>query len=304
MRERRTVRAIKSKALLIVAVIFGIAFVFSASASAAPGPEVERITMSPTSRNYNVDAGQTVSDKLTVINDGGTAYDFLVYTRPYSVSGENYDPNFTATPKNADAYAWMQFAQTKYHLEPGASVDINYTMRVPGEAAPGGHYGIIFVETQPSDKVSTSSVLRKKRVGSIVYATVKGDYKKEGQALDVSIPFWQLQPPLHADMKAQNTGNTDFIDATRVTIKDVFGKVKYDETKDYVVLPQTTRKINFDWSQASWFGLYNVEVQQKITDKTTSKNGYVLMMPRYLPIALIVVLLIGGAYAIHRRKKQ
>ena len=294
----------KKRLLPMFGVALCVASIAASPASAATEPGVERITMSPTSSDYSVDAGKTINDKLTIINDGAVAYDFLVYARPYSVSSEAYEPNFTATPKNADLYAWVQFAQTKYHLEPGASTKINYTIRVPEGAAPGGHYGVIFVETQPSGQAATGSVLRKKRVGSIIYATVNGSYKNEGTANEVDIPFWQVQPPLHVSMKAKNTGNTDFIDTTRVVVKDVFGRVKHDATKDYVVLPQTTRKINSDWTGASWFGLYKVDVEQKVLGKTTASSGYVLMMPRYLPVALIVILLIGGLYAAYHRKKR
>jgi hypothetical protein len=278
----------------------------SVPVGAAPDPDSESITMSPTSRSYRVDAGKSINDKLTIVNDGAKAYDFLVYARPYSVSNEAYDPNFTATPTNADVYGWVQFPKTKYHLESGKSTTVDFTINVPAAATPGGHYGVIFVETQPAanEAIPASGVIRKKRVGSIIYATVNGAYKTAGEAVSAEIPFWQVQPPLHTTVTAKNTGNTDFTDSVRLTVKDVFGNVKYDATKDYQVLPQTTRKINLDWSSSSWFGFYKVETAQKILGKSTASSGYVLMMPRFVPIVFIVILLIGGAYAWFRRRKH
>lgn len=293
---------------------FGRAFVMSLVAAnvvfspvfAQSAVQNESITMSPTSRKYTVDAGKTVEDKLTIVNDGKTDYDFLIYARPYSIQDNNYsNPNFTLTPTNADLYAWVQFPQTKFHAKAGETIEIKYSVRVPAGAAPGGHYGVIFAETQPGNTENTgNSVVRKKRVGAIVYATVNGEYRNTGQAAGGSIPFWQVQPPLHTTVAVKNTGNTDFADETRLTVKDIFGNVKYDVAKSYQVLPDTTRSINLDWDRASWFGFYKVETQQKFLDKTVKNEGYVLLMPRYMPIALLAVLIIGGLYAYRGRRKS
>lgn len=266
----------------------------------------ESITMSPTSRKYMVDAGKTVEDKLTIVNDGKTDYDFLVYARPYSIQNNDYsNPNFTLTPTNADLYGWVQFPQTKFHAKAGETVEVKYSVNVPAGAAPGGHYGVIFAETQPDNaQASGNSVVRKKRVGAIMYATVNGKYRNTGETAGSSIPFWQVQPPLHTTVAVKNTGNTDFANETRLTVKDVFGGVKYDAIKTYQVLPDTTRTVSLDWDKASWFGFYKVETQQKFLDQSAKNEGYVLLMPRYMPIVLLVVLIIGGLYAYRGRRKS
>ena len=281
---------------LILSVVVAVTALTPVAAQSAPN---ESITMSPTSRKYTIDAGKMIEDKLTIVNDGKMDYDFLVYARPYSIVDNNYqNPNFTRTPINADVYAWVQFPKTKFHAKAGETVEIPYSIRVPAGAAPGGHYGVIFAETQPDVSQSGgNSVVRKKRVGAIMYTTVNGKYRNTGETAGSSMPFWQLQPPLHATMAAKNTGNTDFADETRLTVRDVFGNVKYDVVKTYQVLPDTTRTINLDWDQSPWFGLFKVETQQKFLDQTVKNEGYVLMMPRYMPIALLAILVIGGLYA-------
>lgn len=286
-----------------------------AHAQEAPGA-TESITLSPVSRKYKIDAGQTVSDKLTVVNDGQVDYDFIVYSRPYSIpatSTGDFDytkPNFTAAPgngapKNADAYGWIQFPKTKYSVKAGGTVEIAYTISVPKKASPGGHYGVIFAETQPPQSQGEgNAVVRKKRVGTILYSTVNGQFTTAGQLEKTEIPFWQTQPPLRAGSTVKNTGNSDFTNDTMYTVKDVFGNTKFKETKQYTILPQTSRKMAFDWAQSSWFGLYKVELEQTVLGKKTTDSGYVLMMPRYLPILLLVTVIIGGAYAWFRRKKK
>ncbi len=299
-------RVILFTTTLMIGLAFAGSLLMTSAAQAQSAEEtLESITLSPVSRKYKLNAGQTISESLTIVNDGKTAYDFVMYSRPYSVTNENYEPNFTNTPTNADAYGWVQFKQAKYHLEAGASTTVEYTIRVPAKAAPGGHYGVIFAETQPAqEQISGNAVVRKKRVGSIIYATVNGTYQTNGEIQGSDIPFWQLQPPLHATATASNGGNVDITNSTTYVIKDIFGNTKYSEKKDYVILPETTRKMVFDWKDASWFGFYKVELSQDLLDTSTTDTGYVLILPRYIPVLLVVLAVAGGAYAILRRKKH
>ncbi len=263
----------------------------------------ESIALSPVSKPYNKAAGDTFRDSVTIINDGTVGYDFLMYGRPYSVQDSTYSPNFTETPSNADAYRWVQFDKTLYHLEAGQSATVEYTVRIPVNAAPGGHYGVLFAETQPSDTAG-NSVVRKKRVGTILYATIKGQYQIGGQVIGTSIPFLQNRPPLSTSTSVNNTGNADFTDSITYSASDIFGNQKYQTQKDYPVLPQTTRDIALTWDGAPWVGLYRVGVKHAYLDKTASTEGYVLILPLWLMIAAGAGLIGGILYAGIRYRKR
>lgn len=265
----------------------------------------ESITLSPVNKRYQLDAGATKQDQMTIINDGKIGYDFIVYARPYGVTGETYNPTFTTTSSNADAYKWVQFEKSTYHLEPNQTVVVNFTVRVPANAAPGGHYGVLFAETQPSATPDATSVARKKRVGSILYATVKGTYQMGGESLGHSLSFLQFRTPdstLKASSTIKNTGNADFIDAITFRVKDVFGNVKYEQAKESPVLPGTTRVIPLEWTNAPWFGLYNVEINSSFLDKQTKHSGYVLLTPPWL-LGVFAVVIIGAVIYVARRRK-
>ena len=147
-------------------------------------------------------------------------------------------------------------------------------------------------------------MLRKKRVGQIIYATVNGNVQLAGQSVATTTPFWQTEPPLTVPFKVQNTGNTDFVDTVGITVRDLFGSVKYQTTKDYYVLPSTTRSMNVEWASAAWFGIYRVDTQQTFLGKTDKGSSLVLIMPRYVPILLLIIVAIGVTYAILRRRNS
>lgn len=290
-----------SKSAVALLLAMAVLLVFTPVEIVQAAEPVESITLSPTSKTYKVDPGQTFEDTLTVVNDGDTAYDFTVYAAPYSVNNSAYEPNFTSTVANADAYTWVQFKQVAWHAEAHETIKIPYTVYVNKKASPGGHYGVLFAETQPASGSEGAATLgRKKRVGAILYATVSGDVKLSGNVASTRINWFQTKAPLTGTSSVTNTGNSDFVATVTYQVADVFGSVKYSSKGDYVVLPTTTRDITVGWADAPWFGLYRVHVTTAFLDQTKVTESYVLMMPIWLLALVGVTVLAGGVYAFRR----
>lgn len=272
-------------------------------AASETGP-IESITLSPVSTRFQINAGTIKQDELTIVNDGAVDYDLIVYARPFSVANGSYEPDYVQTPPNADAYQWVQFSQVNWHVKAGETLKIPYTIRVPKGTAPGGHYGVIFAETQPAQTADSISVIRKKRVGSLMYVTVNGTYTTGGQSLGTSITPVQFRAPLVADITVENTGNADFEAQTTYRISDLFGNVKYENQKHYILLPSTIRKLNLEWADAPWFGLFKVSVEAKFLDQTVSAQSLVLLVPRWLLLVLGVAVIGGGVYVALRNRRR
>lgn len=272
--------------------------------AAEPVVDEESITLAPTMNKFQVDAGRTVSDELTVLNTGTKAFDFIVYGRPYQVENFTYEPSYEA-PKdneewNSDAYKWLRLEQTNWHLEPGKSVKVPYTITVPASAAPGGHYGVIFVETK--GKADGQAVARNKRLGTLLLATVNGEYQMGGQFKGTKISSLQFKSPLETSTQVENSGNSDFPATLTLRVSDVFGQMKFAERKEFNIFPTTTREMAMNWQDSPWFGLYKVNVETSYLDQTHAENSFVLIMPRWMIVVLVVAILAGGVYVLRRRK--
>lgn len=270
---------------------------------AAGQSDISTITLTPVTQRIEAATSQTKTGSVTIINSGKTDFDFIMYARPYSVSDIQYKPDYTTLSSRADAYSWVQFDKTSYHLNVGERVDVPYTLRVPASAAPGGHYGVIFAEMQPKPQDTAQSVLRKKRVGTILFVNVKGATIDKGSFVRDNVSFWQTQAPLTASLQLKNDGNTDFAATTSMVVKDLFGRTKYSISQQSSVFPSTTREITMQWNDSPWFGLYNVELHASYLKDTHDSSHYVLLMPRWLPAIFVVILLIGVAYAAIRRRR-
>lgn len=286
-------------------VLVGLILLISTSAVGAVESTAaeERITMSPSTTSLKVDAGQTISSTMKVVNDGDVAYGFSVYARPYGVINEQYEPNFASQNANASIYKWVQFDQTKYQIEPGQSVEVKYTIRVPADATPGGHYGVLFAETDEKG-VEGTGVARKKRVGNLLYVTVNGTYETAGAFKEFVLPFWQTSAPLVSSVRIENTGNVDFRAKVSTVAKDLFGQTKYSYTGDPIALPDTTRLMEMKWEKAPNFGFFKIDQSVEFLGQVHKNTGYVLIAPRWAPVILIVIISAGAAYAVLQRRNS
>lgn len=286
--------------LLVCSLLLGSSPAHAAETTTTPE---ESLAMTPAIQRLEIKAGETVDRSMTVINDGKVAYKFIVYARPYSVKNEQYDPQFETTLENTDVYQWVQFEKVSYTLQPGERIDVPYHMKVPANAAPGGHYGVIFAETQP-DASTATSVLRKKRVGGLLLANVDGKIVRSGALLSADAPFWQSAPPLTINDRVKNTGNTDFQTSVSTSVEDMFGSVKHSETKNYTVYPGTIRKIPVTWDNSPWFGLFKYKQSVSIVGNVTNTSHYVLLAPKWLALLLIIAVVVGAGYGLLRYKRR
>jgi len=267
----------------------------------------ESIAISPVDQHISAGVGETKTGTVTVINDGQVGYDARVYAQPYSVKGEQYEPTFTGQNGRADADTWLSFDHTSLHLDAGKSAEVTYTLHIPSAPAPGGHYAVIFAETQPAAGASGSVVVRK-RVGSLVYVTVtNGQLTREGRVDQTHIDGWQQTLPLTAWIRIENIGNTDFAATTTMTVRDVFGSVKYQADRTVNILPATIRRVDMPWDKAPWFGLVSVKIHATYLDQNYDYQQLVLIAPLWSLVLLVFIVLLlvwWAVYAGTRRAKR
>lgn len=280
----------------------------SPAVSAVELPDIS-VTLSPSTTKLSLQPGEKYEGTLSIINSGKNGYDFKVYTAPYSMNVETYDkPDFLTKKPRSDLYSWLNLSRDHFHLESAQTITMPYTLTVPKSASPGGHYGVVFIEVLPTQNEQDATlpgnrINRKKRLGTIFYTTVQGAVVKKGNIGTSIIPWWQYAPPLAAERRVRNTGNTDFDITYMMTVKDVFGNKKFQSTKVFPILPDTSRLVRLEWSDSIWYGLYHVETKTEFLGRTYLASQYVLLLPMWLAF-IITVLLLGGIYALARRYRR
>ncbi|MFV0485189.1 MAG: hypothetical protein ACK5MU_03125 [Candidatus Saccharimonadales bacterium] len=132
------------------------------------------LQISPTMRRLDLKPGEKQAGEMTVHNAGEVEFSFKVYAAPYTVVGDDYEPNFSNETNYTQISRWIKFEGEEYTIAPGKDQIIKYTVAVPQDVPAGGQYATIFAETINEDASKTSGLQAVSRVGMIVYASIEG----------------------------------------------------------------------------------------------------------------------------------
>jgi hypothetical protein len=280
-------------------VVIGLGLIAPIAALAAD-PTTQGITASPPTTEINMAPGSHYSGSVDISNPGDTEYDFTASAAPFSVMGEDYQQQFTARPDLVDASKWFTFSQTRYHLKPTQHVAVQFTINVPADIAGGGYYAVVFAQADP---LPGAGIRGAKRVGMVTYMTVSGDIHQEGKIASFSVPPIQTEPPLHSELRLQNTGNVHYDSTVSVQVKDLFGNVKAQEDAQHIIMPKTIRKITLDWGNAPGFGLFRVTGTVKYLGRTENlPSRWTLMLSANAFLIIAAVLVVMGIFAYLTRR--
>lgn len=287
---------------LLTLLVFFAGNLFILAASAQEEDANSSITVTPSKKRHTVEAGKTVSDSITVINSGTEPLSFKVFARPYSIKNEAYDADYTVTSASTSAYQWFEFDTTNVTLQPKEKAEIPYTLSPPANAQPGGHYAVIFAQTQKPDNTK-DSIFRQKQVGALTYITIGGDVNLKGSVLDSEIALFQMSPPLTAKVRIENSGNTHFDATVKTTVTDIIGAPKYNSENSYTVLPSTIRGITTEWRDIPAYGLFKVKQEVSFLDQNYTTDKYVIMFPIALLLAIIFIVTLAVVSYLHKKGK-
>ena len=155
---------------------------------------------------------------------------------------------------------WIEVNPTEFEIQPNASQDVRYTIKVP-DSCFGSYWSIIFFESQPDTAPQAMiGVVMKARIGSTIYVTIPGTEVKQVEVLGFS---YQRKGYLKHEFKLQvrNTGNVHLRPKGTLTIKDGAGAVAGTlALNDDVILPQSQRELVLPLAQALAPGRYTAVI--------------------------------------------
>jgi hypothetical protein len=228
-----------SQIIPVIALIV-LGWAFSASA----------MTLTPVRYEIQGNPGDTLTKEMTIINDGSTAVRYYSSFANFEAQGETGSASFV-TPKD-DIGTWMMTDES-ITLAPGEQKTVAFVVKIPKDAEPGGHFGVIFWGTAPENNSGDKQVSVTAKTGLLVLLTVNGAVKEGGGLLGFSTlnnQFWYNSLPVSFTYRFQNTGgdrvkpiglikirDTVFLPAQKLNANPVNGNI----------LPNSTRKFTVDW---------------------------------------------------------
>lgn len=141
------------------------------------------------------------------------------------------------------ASPWATFSPAEFLLEAKASRPLTYTLTVPQNAAPGTHWGVLFLESEdPNPPPGVPLATFRVRMAHVFYVNVP-PLKTESRITGIvpSAPK-EAKDPYRFALQYQNTGNTAQKLSGRFEVRDASGrKVAQVEVEEVVVLPGQVR---------------------------------------------------------------
>ncbi|MCL9972076.1 MAG: hypothetical protein NBV63_01570 [Candidatus Pacebacteria bacterium] len=266
------------------------------------------VSVTPPLFQLSISPGETWSSSLKIVNTN--PYDVTYYTSVvnFQPSGEagtgTFEPiiaDFGTTSLSARTLAqWIDIAPDPVTATRGQSVEIPFTVRVPTDAEPGGHYAAVLVGTKPPAQTEAGSrVSVSSYVSSLFFVKVAGDVVEEARIREfVSDRAFYESPDARFLLRFENLGSVHVRPAGDIVIYNMWGKERgrvaiNQKTTFGNVLPKSVRRYTFDWSTEFSpldIGRYSATVTLVYGSdarKTVTATTYFWVVP-VLPVAATV----------------
>ena len=272
------------------------------------------LTITPPFFELNLNPGDTWSSSIRVVNTNGGDLPVKATVMGFTASddeghGTFVDPATLAGDPDA-LTNWIVVSDPSVVVPRGGSADVPFTIVVPHDASPGGHYAAILIGTaSPAAADAGSYVGVSSYISALIFVRVSGDVKEEGSVQEFSTDKSLYQDSnVNFTIRFANTGDVHLRPAGDVTIYNAFGKVRgkvdVNQAGDLgYVLPSSTRLFNVSWSGGSSLldiGPYTAVVTLAYGDngeKSTSATATFWILPiANIVEVLLGVLLVGGLF--------
>ena len=220
------------------------------------------LTISPARVELNGNPGQTVTGQYVLINNQNKTKTFYSSFENFEAQGETGTPNFVG---GTEGLATWISAPNEIVLSPNETKKLMYSITIPANADPGGHFAAIFWGTsKPEESAGGGDVSVGAKLGLVMLLRVSGDVEEGGGVLSFETLDEQkveeegletqklfIMLPVDFNYRFQNDGGDRVKPKGTITIKNMLGMttdVLNANPSEGNVLPSSIRKFRFSWN--------------------------------------------------------
>ncbi|GAA3809923.1 WxL protein peptidoglycan domain-containing protein [Cellulomonas soli] len=187
-----------------------------------------------TGYTYGVDPGASVDDALVVVNHGDAPLELAVYAADgYTTDSGQFDI-LTRDQESTAVGAWLQASTDTVTVDPGASVEVPFTVTVPDDATPGDYAGGVVTSLVQDDAAEGITVDR--RLGIRVDLRVGGEVRPALAVEDVHVTYDGTANPVGTGdatvtYTLHNTGNATVSAQQAVAVTGPAGRLRAEAAR-------------------------------------------------------------------------
>tara|TARA_B100002051_G_C16745815_1_gene647541 strand:- start:13312 stop:14931 length:1620 start_codon:yes stop_codon:yes gene_type:complete len=222
------------------------------------------LSVSPTLFDMSAYPAQEWTSIVRVINPN--PYDINVFAdvvnfAPQGESGQGkFVPVIEEETKGQTMAEWVDIREGQITIPAEQTIELPFTITVPDDAPPGGHFAAVLIGTKPPEGSEGSKVITSQIVTTLLFLRVTGDIEESGniRSFRTSNAIHD-KPEVNFELRFENTGNVHIIPQGEIRITNMWGQerglIPINQTNLFGnVLPESVRKYNFTWKSEQSFG--------------------------------------------------
>lgn len=210
------------------------------------------LTVSPARVEITGDPGATLQGEIELFNEQEGSRTFFTTFENFEPSGDTGAPHFIGAK---DGLAkWIQ-TENKIILESGKRSVVPYSITIPKNAEPGGHFAAIFFGSQEPGATGGGQVSVGGKIGVLVLLRVSGEVEEGGGLLEFITKEKQrffTTLPVSLMYRVNNTGGDRVVPLGEIKIKNTLrltSATLLANKNEGSVLPSSARKFEVIWGE-------------------------------------------------------
>jgi len=169
------------------------------------------LTVSPIKEDITINPWETVSRTVKLTNNTAGVLHIITWKSDFEPNWDDWKPNFIRKSElvfqDQQLSEWISLSTSDFNIAPWETKSITYTLTVPANATPGGHYWAVFFKNNSSETSSWAAVWINVDYGVIILVNVAWNLNTDIEIKDPVIkktdwwwselvkdncPFWDL----------------------------------------------------------------------------------------------------------------
>ncbi len=221
--------------------------------------EALALTISPPLYELSAKPGQTLRVGMKIFNEDKTFQTWYFSTQNFEPKGEEGEPVFVGEFNKEGLAEWIKTPE-KISIAPGELKKVEFEIKVPNSASPGGYYSAIFLNSSPPGSKGIGVATR---IGALVLLRIEGEVIESAKLLAFKLQDKKIKDSLPVSflVRIKNEGTVHIKPAGYITIKNLLGKevakvpVNLAKGPDGVlrpvgnILPNSVRRFTSSWGK-------------------------------------------------------
>ena len=215
------------------------------------------VSVSPVTFELTANRGESFTNQLKISNVGTEPLAVIMEAEDFTTVGEGGEVIVKPAEDTSFSLAkWITVEPKNFTLAPGEERAVVFTISVPLDAEPGGHYATVMAAAQGAAP-GVSGVAFVQKTGSLVLLAVAGEVKEQMVVNYLAAPFLNEYGPISFKMRFENLGSVHIKPRGFVSITDSFDKKLVDiPFPQHNIFPGKARVVETSWDKKYLFGKY------------------------------------------------